>query len=132
MLVYVLAQGFTIAMEASADLAHTLDIFLASGSSSSSQFDMDKFQNAMSIRCERRVGRMLCLLRATDLVQALAQPRTGSISGFLSKNIVRPAINFAPDFLKKPAFAFVMKYSLGLYGNFAFTDIKGVKITTKL
>jgi len=123
----VLAQGFTIAMETSADLARNLDLFLTSNGSNLSQFDTDRFRNLISTTNEQRFDRILCLLRATDLVQALAQPRTGSMVGFLSKNIVRPAINFAPNFLKKPAFAFVMKYSLGLFGNSAVADTTRTK-----
>jgi len=118
----VLAQGFTIAMETSADLARTIDLFLTSNNPSLDHFDMNRFKKVISARNEQLLIRILCLLRATDLVQALAQPHTGSFFGYLSKYIVRPAIYFTPNFLKKPAFASVMKYSLGLFDSVTITD----------
>jgi len=109
----VLAQGFTIAMETAADLANTLEVSLGANT----VFDAKKIQEGISMGAERQYIRTLCLLRATDLVQTLAQPQTNSFSGFLSKTFLRPAIQFTPVIIKKKIFSFVMKYSLGYYGG---------------
>ena len=57
---------------------------------------------------------MFDLLRITELVQALGQPQTGTMAGLLSRDIIRPAMKFTPNFVKTPIFNSVMQYSLGL------------------
>mmetsp|Transcript_26285 Transcript_26285/g.57683 ORF Transcript_26285/g.57683 Transcript_26285/m.57683 type:complete len:705 (+) Transcript_26285:164-2278(+) len=124
----VLAQGFTIGMEAAADLAQTLqncsgpdfavDVPCADSTSGDKKlhallFDPDKLREEIKARHHRRYGRMVSLLRATELVQTLAQP-SGPFSGFLLKWLVRPAMRMAPNFAKKPIFDFMLRYSLGL------------------
>jgi len=139
----VLAQGFTIAMEAAADLSKTLESCLpdansgstksSSSSSSSSHhhhhhdslaFDSVGLRNALIDRNQRRYGRMLCLLRATELVGSMAQPKTDSIAGFISKNVIRPLMMVTPSLIKEAAFSYAMKYSLGYYGSYAMTQSK--------
>jgi hypothetical protein len=58
--------------------------------------------------------RLVCLLRATEIVQALGQPGDGTISGFLAKNVLRPLMKISPNFLKTPIFNAILTYSLGL------------------
>ena len=94
----VLAQGFTIGMEAAADLAQTLqkcagpDFAIDIGESSEEDngpqtllFDPDRLRFELKERHHRRYGRMMALLRATELVQALAQP-SGPFSSFLTND----------------------------------------------
>ncbi len=116
----VLAQGFTIAMEAAADLAKTLESSLAEDnqdlSSSSFRYNPNTLKAALTDRNNRRYERMLCLLRATELVQTISQP-SDSFSGFLSNKVVRPVMMLVPSFLKEAIFSYMIKYSLGLYGS---------------
>ena len=122
----VLAQGFTIGMEAAADLAQTLqkcagpdfaiDISKSSEEDNGSQkllFDPERLRFELKERHHRRYDRMMALLRATELVQALAQP-SGPFSSFLTRFFIRPAMQLTPNFAKKPCFDFMLRYSLGL------------------
>ena len=122
----VLAQGFTIGMEAAADLAQTLqkcagldfaiDISESSEEDNGPQkllFDPDRLRFELKERHHRRYDRMMALLRATELVQALAQP-SGPFSSFLTRFFIRPAMQLTPNFSKKPCFDFMLRYSLGL------------------
>ena len=122
----VLAQGFTIGMEAAADLAQTLqkcagpdfaiDISESSEEDNGSQkllFDPERLRFELKERHHRRYDRMMALLRATELVQALAQP-SGPFSSFLTRFFIRPAMQLTPNFAKKPCFDFMLRYSLGL------------------
>lgn len=115
----VLAQGFTIAMEAAADLSLTMEKILTNRQGSGvASFVPDELRSALSERSQRRYGRMLCLLRSTELVQTMAQP-SNSFSCFVSKYIVRPSMIMIPSFLKEMAFSRIMKYSLGYFGDFS-------------
>jgi len=115
----VLAQGFTIAMEAAADLSITLEQALSDHSKSNIfHFNPERIRDALVDRSSRRYGRMLCLLRSTELVQTMAQPKS-MLASILSKYIVRPSMLIAPNFLKSPAFSTIMKYSLGYFGEFS-------------
>lgn len=60
------------------------------------------------------MDRLTCLLRATELVQALGQPQGGSLTGYLNTYGIRPLTRLTPNFIKKPFFNSVLKYSLGL------------------
>ena len=61
--------------------------------------------------------RLLNLLRATEMVQSLAQPATGTFMGTLSINFIRPLMRLMPNLLKKPIFDGMAKYSLGMLGK---------------
>jgi 2-polyprenyl-6-methoxyphenol hydroxylase-like FAD-dependent oxidoreductase len=123
----VLAQGFTIGMEAAADLAQTLqkctgpnfavDINDSNEEDNESPltllFDPDRLRFEVKERHHRRYSRMMALLRATELVQALAQP-SGPFGSFLTRFFIRPAMLLTPNFAKRPMFDFMLRYSLGL------------------
>ena len=121
----VLAQGFTFAMESAADLARTLRRVCDDTKKESKlkggvygpilpTFDPDRLRAELYDRHIRRYSRLMCLLRSTDLVQALAQPESGTVGGFLSRYLVRPAMRLAPDFVKSLVFNAMIRYSLGL------------------
>jgi len=113
----ILAQGFTIGMEGAAALAGSLNTSLrlpASADFPSLAFDPHALRDGLNSRHEMRLDRLICLLRATELVQALGQPRTGTFLGMISRDIIRPLMGIAPDFVKTPVFNAMMKYSLGL------------------
>ena len=122
----VLAQGFTIGMEAAADLSETLqkcsgpeyavNVSESSEEDSNPQtllFDPDRLRFELKERHRRRYDRMMALLRATELVQAFAQP-SGPFGSFLNRWLIRPAMRLTPNFAKKPMFDFMVRYSLGL------------------
>lgn len=111
----VLAQGFTIGMEAAADLAGTLDSCLQNIEGGGS-IDYDALRIAIDERSTRRFDRMMCLIRSTDIVQFLAQP-SSEFGITLTKYLVRPAMMLIPSFIKQVAFSGMMKYSLGYYSN---------------
>jgi 2-polyprenyl-6-methoxyphenol hydroxylase-like FAD-dependent oxidoreductase len=127
----VLAQGFTIAMEAAADLADTLRLCVGNKASLPTSaplglaFNPEALRSSLVLRNQRRYGRMLSLLRSTELVQALAQPTSMSLSGQFSKNVVRPIMKWTPNFIRKAVFSVMMKYSLGLYGNYSISTGAG-------
>ena len=123
----VLAQGFTMGMEASADLAaavakscgpSTADAAATPAKPYSERglvFYPGLLRKELRVRHRHRTDRLLCLLRSTEVVQALAQP-SAPLETFLAL-IIRPAMAIAPDFVKRPVFDFIMKYSLGLVGR---------------
>jgi len=117
----VLAQGFTIGMESGADLAVTLESCLGQNGKDSEnhqqEFDLKTVRDALLERNRRRFGRVMCLIRSTELVQSMAQP-SSEFASILTKNFVRPAMMMIPAFIKQAAFSAVMKYSLGYYGNY--------------
>ena len=117
----VLAQGFTITMEAAADLAITLESCLGNKKADEPAFDSEAVRKALVERNDRRYGRIMCLIRSTELVQSMAQPVSDSFASLLTRNVVRPAMRFVPCFIKKAAFSRVMKYSLGYYGDYTLT-----------
>ena len=135
----VLAQGFTVAMESSADLAKTLERCFEKKSlhgidpvtTKTSFLGSFKLHEELKARSERRIGRNLCLLRATELVESLAQPHSGTFLGSLSKNVIRPIMRLTPDILKKPIFIMMMKYSLGMYGDYSLADSPNSHIERK-
>jgi len=59
------------------------------------------------------MDRLICLLRATELVQSLGQPSGGTISGTFNTKMLRPLTRLTPNFIKRPVFDAVLKYSLG-------------------
>ena len=60
------------------------------------------------------MDRLVCLLRATEMVQALGQPDGGSVSGTLNTHVLRPLTRYTPNVIKKPLFDRILKYSLGM------------------
>jgi 2-polyprenyl-6-methoxyphenol hydroxylase-like FAD-dependent oxidoreductase len=113
----ILAQGFTVGMEGAASLAHALSTTLhvdTKNPNSALAFDPYLLRQELMRRHDLRLHRLICLLRITELVQALGQPITGTMTGLLSRDIIRPAMRITPSFIKTPVFNSVMKYSLGL------------------
>jgi 2-polyprenyl-6-methoxyphenol hydroxylase-like FAD-dependent oxidoreductase len=113
----ILAQGFTFGMEGAAALATCLQTSLktkARPEYPQLAFDPYALRDELKTRHEHRLSRLICLLRATELVQALGQPTGGTLSGWLSRDILRPLMRLTPGFIKTPVFNFMLKYSLGL------------------
>ena len=71
-------------------------------------------RDQLKIRHEARMDRLICLLRATELVQALGQPEGGSLLGFLNTHVLRPLTMMTPRSTKRALFDKVLKYSLGV------------------
>jgi 2-polyprenyl-6-methoxyphenol hydroxylase-like FAD-dependent oxidoreductase len=111
----ILAQGFTFGMEGAAALATCLQTSLQTKSEYPRlAFDPYVLRDELKAHHKRRLSRLICLLRATELVQALGQPTGGTLSGWLSRDILRPLMRLTPGFIKTPVFNFMLKYSLGL------------------
>jgi flavin-dependent dehydrogenase len=113
----ILAQGFTVGMEAAATLASALLTCLdidRLNPESTLAFDPSLLRKELLSRHDTRLHRVICLLRITDLVQALGQPITGTAAGMISRDIVRPMMKLTPNFIKTPIFNAVLQYSLGL------------------
>jgi 2-polyprenyl-6-methoxyphenol hydroxylase-like FAD-dependent oxidoreductase len=114
----ILAQGYTFGMEGAAALRTSLEASLKSPSKNSyyynPQLAFDPFvlRNELKSRHDARLSRLIHLLRATELVQALGQPTCGTLSGWISRDILRPLMRFTPGFIKTPLFNFMLKYSL--------------------
>jgi flavin-dependent dehydrogenase len=113
----ILAQGFTVGMEGAATIASALLSCLdvdTLNPESTLAFDPLLLRKEMMSRHDMRLHRVICLLRITELVQALGQPITGTASGMISRDIVRPMMKLTPNFIKTPIFNAVLQYSLGL------------------
>jgi 2-polyprenyl-6-methoxyphenol hydroxylase-like FAD-dependent oxidoreductase len=108
----ILAQGFSVGMEAAADLPQTIENSCVNYDGL--LFDPYQLREELKERHERRLDRLVCLLRATEIVQALGQPRDGTITGMVAKYLLRPAMGIAPNFVKTPFFNAMLRYSLGL------------------
>ena len=127
----ILAQGFTFGMEGAAALAQSLSSCLDANESENKNssnissspyhrtlaFDPYLLRKELLSRHDRRLNRLICLLRSSEIVQALGQPTKGSLPGLISRDIIRPLMRLTPDFIKTPIFNSVMKYSLGLHSN---------------
>ena len=112
----ILAQGFTIGMEGAAALRTSLETGLDSKSRPDYPdlaFDPYVLRDELKNRHDARLSRLIHLLRATELVQALGQPTSGTLTGLISRDILRPLMRLTPDFIKTPIFNFMLKYSLG-------------------
>jgi len=146
----ILAQGFTTAMEGAASLRNSIERSCAvsndNQSSSSSPgskttataqdeelaFDPYQMRKELRLRQQRRMDRIICLLRATELVQALGQPSgSTTITGLLNIRLLRPLTKLTPNFIKAPIFDAVLKYSLGL-GLFSSAVDSGAKRQAEL
>jgi len=107
----ILAQGFTMAMEGSAALAPSVEASILQFQDTGLAFDPYELRNQLQQRHDERNGRLLHLLQATEIVQALGQPQ-GGLVGSLSRYVVRPLMQLAPDFIKRPIFNAMLTYSL--------------------
>lgn len=119
----ILAQGFSCAMEGAAALRKSLENVAAMDTSDISRtqhdpqlaFDPLQLRTELKNRQVQRMERLICLLRATELVQALGQPSgSTSLSSLLNTKVLRPLTKLIPNFIKAPVFDAVLKYSLGL------------------
>jgi 2-polyprenyl-6-methoxyphenol hydroxylase-like FAD-dependent oxidoreductase len=116
----ILAQGFTFGIEGAASLGKALSACLSVDTKNPSNklaFDPYLLRKELMARHDLRLHRLICLLRVTELVQALGQPTTGTLSGWISRDVIRPLMRITPDFIKTPIFNAVLKYSLGLPDN---------------
>mmetsp|Transcript_29387 Transcript_29387/g.68016 ORF Transcript_29387/g.68016 Transcript_29387/m.68016 type:complete len:98 (+) Transcript_29387:78-371(+) len=77
-------------------------------------FDPIALRKALKEGHVQQQDRLVSLLRATELVQALGQPPTGGFGGFVSRRVMRPMMYISPDFIKRPIFNAMLKYSLGV------------------
>ena len=114
----ILAQGFTLGMEGAANLGLSLkDIIQIPPNPRYPKlaFDPIRMRQELQTRHEKRLDRVVCMLRATEIVQALGQPSTGTLSGMISRSILRPIMRFTPGFIKTPFFNAMLKYSLGTH-----------------
>lgn len=96
----ILAQGFTMGMEAGQSLAERLATLNG----------VEDLGSALRRRHEERLRRLICLLRATELVQALGQPQSSSL---WNTHFVRPLTRVVPNLVKRPLFDRILKYSVG-------------------
>lgn len=113
----ILAQGFTIGMEGAAALQKSLETGLDAPPRAEYpdiSFDPYFMRHELKERHDTRLSRLIHLLRATELVQALGQPTTGTFSGLISRDLLRPLMRLTPAFIKTPIFNFMLRYSLGL------------------
>lgn len=112
----ILAQGFTFGMEGAFSVAKALSSCLGGGHSSWNQLAFDPYALRKELMHSHnlRLNRLICLLRTTELVQALGQPTTGTLSGMISRDIIRPVMRITPRFVKTPIFNATLQYSLGL------------------
>ena len=109
----ILAQGFTFGMEGAEALADSLSACLEP-TGQDPAFDPYRLRAELVGRHDRRLHRLICLLRSSEIVQALGQPANGSLPGLVSRDIIRPVMRLTPAFVKTPIFNRVMEYSLGL------------------
>lgn len=115
----VLAQGFTMGMESAFSIASCIQ---QSYEIDRTEIGEDKgitistLQKELIARQSQRYERMMCVVRATDLVQSLAQP-TKSFSGLISQNILRPLFKLTPSFIKEKIFIRTIQYSLGIFNS---------------
>lgn len=107
----ILAQGFTMALEAAHALAGSVESACQSHAYNLA-FDPHALRANLKESHDRRSGRLVSLLRATELVQALGQPQA-SMLGFIAVNLIRPAMKLTPSSIKTPIFNAMLKYSLG-------------------
>jgi 2-polyprenyl-6-methoxyphenol hydroxylase-like FAD-dependent oxidoreductase len=114
----ILAQGFTVAMEGAHGLAGAVrSACVPCPEDPAVAFHPRLLRQELQARYESSVDRIICLLRATELVQALGQPAGGTVSGFLHTRILRPLVWALPNAIKAPVFDATLKYSLGVLGK---------------
>jgi len=108
----ILAQGFTLGLEGAYHIRQSVGL-ACSKFSSDLAFNPLILRKALLESHKERSSRYTKLLRATELVQALGQPR-GSHTGFVCKSLIRPSMRVTPEILKTPIFNAMLKYSLGV------------------
>jgi 2-polyprenyl-6-methoxyphenol hydroxylase-like FAD-dependent oxidoreductase len=113
----ILAQGFTYAMEGSYETRLAIEMACQPSADSLLSFDPELLRSQLRTRHDSRLKRLIALLRATELVQALGQPTGGTLSGLINRKVLRPVTRITPNFIKAPMFDAVLKYSLGLYSK---------------
>lgn len=112
----ILAQGFTVAMEGAHALVKSVQsACIPCKEDPALGFDPYKLRSELKRRHDARVARLICLLRATEMVQALGQPHGGTIGGTLNTKLLRPLTRLTPNLIKAPVFDAVLKYSLGMF-----------------
>jgi 2-polyprenyl-6-methoxyphenol hydroxylase-like FAD-dependent oxidoreductase len=120
----ILAQGFTCAMESGTALRQSVERscqnldpkFISTVKNEIDPmlaFDPIRLRQELKDRQATKMDRLICLLRVTELVQALGQPNT-KWTGMLNTLVLRPLMRLTPNFIKAPIFDAVLKYSLGL------------------
>ena len=120
----ILAQGFTCAMESGAALFHSVSRSyqdfaespispLRNGVDPQLAFDPIRLRQELKDRQASKMDRLICLLRVTELVQALGQPNA-KWTGMFNTMLLRPLMRLTPNFIKAPIFDAILKYSLGL------------------
>ena len=111
----ILAQGFTVGMEGAYIMKKAIEKACVKCERDPSLcYDPYILEEVLKERNDARMDRLVCLLRATELVQALGQPTGGSLSGQFQTKILRPVVQSIPNFIKAPIFDRVLKYSLGI------------------
>ena len=114
----ILAQGFTFAMEGAYILRDAVaKSCIPCTEDSSLAFDPYELRKLIKSRHESRLGRLICLLQVTELVQALGQPNGGTLTGMINTHLLRPLIKLTPNVIKAPVFDAVLKYSLNRFGT---------------
>jgi 2-polyprenyl-6-methoxyphenol hydroxylase-like FAD-dependent oxidoreductase len=114
----ILAQGFTFAMEGAYVLRDAVEqSCVPCPEEPLLAFNPYLLRELVKARHESRLSRLICLLQATELVQALGQPNGGSFSGRINTHLLRPLMKLAPNFIKAPMFDSVLKYSLNCFGT---------------
>jgi 2-polyprenyl-6-methoxyphenol hydroxylase-like FAD-dependent oxidoreductase len=120
----ILAQGFTVAVEGAHALAGAVHAACSAAPVPSSDAASDEvafhphlLRRELRDRYDSGTDRIICLLRATELVQALGQPAGGTVSGLFHTKILRPLVWLLPNAIKAPVFDATLKYSLGVLGK---------------
>ena len=109
----ILAQGFTVAMEGAVELRNAVEKACRRCERDPAlEFDPAILREALMRRHTGRMDRLICLLRATELVQALGQP--SGVAGAFNTKLLRPLVKLVPNMIKAPIFDSVLKYSLGV------------------
>jgi len=136
----VLAQGFTMAMESGASIVESIEQIMVTappsgggeGGGGGGRAKAMVASPSSSLMCpiyrpkllrqrllerqSKKEQRLIQLLRSTELVQIMAQPR-GPLGSMLATWIVRPAMRLCPESVKKTVFDYMIRYSLGLTGG---------------
>ncbi|GKY96880.1 hypothetical protein MPSEU_000647000 [Mayamaea pseudoterrestris] len=114
----ILAQGFTFGMEGAYMLHDAVEkSCVPCPADALLGFDPSLLRDNVKGRHDGRLRRLICLLQATELVQALGQPNGGTLMGKLNTNIIRPLTRLTPNFIKAPIFDAVLKYALNYSGK---------------
>jgi 2-polyprenyl-6-methoxyphenol hydroxylase-like FAD-dependent oxidoreductase len=120
----ILAQGFTVGMEGAYIMKKAIEkACVKCERDPTLNYDPYLLEKVLKERDESRMKRLVCLLRATELVQFLGQP-SGTLGQFQTK-ILRPVVHMIPNLIKSPIFDRVLKYSLGITPFRTVADVHG-------